>query len=167
MRKILCFAVVLLLAAVVSAQPVITNGGSSPAFAQCTVSVASGQSLSPVISTETRPAPAGSVCGPTEGARGGVTVQLQTPAALDAGSFALLLYSCTSDGVTCKPLQDMAGMALAIPLIGGASPSSNIQLDPAIMVSIRVFRFQVVNSSNVAVAQTANRVFTLMVRSLL
>ena len=136
------------------------------ASADCTVTIANGQSMSPVISPELHPVPAGAVCAPTTGGRGGIVVPIRTPDALDATSYGLQLYTCSNDGLTCKPLQDGTGSNVIIPLKGGATPTNNIQLDIPMMVSVGVFRFQVVTSAGAAVPQTAARAFSLLVRSL-
>ena len=135
----------------------------------CTITIASGQSLSTAYlaggtvdntgACSTTPA--------TSLSRIGIPLQVFPPAALDATSYGLLIYSCTDvAGTTCLPGQDSAGNALLIPLKGGTAPTSYVQLDPGVMAGGRTYKFQVVTSSGAAVAQTSARTFTLMVRPL-
>ena len=147
---------------------------TSPARAQyfsvpCTITIASGQSLSPAyLAGGTVDAAGACTITPAPGlSRIGIPLQIFPPAALDATSYGLLIYSCTDvAGTTCLPGQDSAGNTLLIPLKGGTAPTSYVQLDPGVMAGGRTYKFQVVTSAGVAVAQTANRTFTLMVRPL-
>ncbi len=122
-----------------------------------TLVIASGQSLSPVFTPGTR--------GTNSTAMS--VLQIFPPAALDATSCGLQVYSCTDvAGATCLPLADKDGVAIKFTIVGCASPTSAIQLEPGTMAGGRTFKFQVVTSTGAAVAQTANRTFTLMVRPL-
>ena len=155
MRKlVIVSAVVILFAAV-------RYGQSSPF--PCTLTIASGQSLSPAF----MPTNLGPGCTQPTGKAFATPLQIFPPAALDATSYGLLIYSCPDlEGQNCLPGQDSAGNKLLIPLIGGTAPTSYVQLDPGVMAGGRAYKFQVVTSAGAAVPQTTARTFTLMVRPL-
>jgi hypothetical protein len=144
----------------------------------CTITIASGQSLSPAFATGPASTINGTGCTALTSMVAGAPV-IGTPleiipmdaagnlTTLDATSAALQPYTCIDTaGAHCTPLADKDGNAITFKFVGGASPTSAIQLDPTVMAGGRTFKFQVVTSAGAAVAQTANRTFTLMVRPL-
>ena len=150
-----------ILSAVLALLAGVCYGQSSPF--PCTITIASGQSLSPALI----PTNLGPGCTQPSGTAYATPLQIFPPSALDATSYGLLIYSCTDvAGTTCLPGQDSAGNKLLIPLIGGTAPTSYVQLDPGVMAGGRTYKFQVVTSAGAAVPQTSARTFTLMVRPL-
>ena len=124
-----------------------------------TVTVLQNQSLSPVINLA------------------GGTVQLRTPnvglvifppSALEATSYELVLYACADPaGTVCKAMNDANGNLIKFVIVGGATPTQCIQVDPPSVAGLWWFKLLIANSSDAAVSQTtASRTFTISVRSL-
>ena len=124
-----------------------------------TVTVAQNQSLSPIINLA------------------GGQVQLKTPnvglvifppAALEATSYELVLYACADPaGSNCKAMNDANGNLIKFVIVGGATPTQAIQVDPPIVAGLWWFKLLIAASNDSAVSQTtASRTFTISVRSL-
>jgi hypothetical protein len=158
MRKTIVFALVMLVAGLAAAQGVPVP---------CTLTIASGQSLSSVLTVNPTNCPGATSTTsatplqihPMDLAGNAVT--------LAATSYGLLIYSCLdAAGTHCSPGQDAAGNKLLIPLLGTTSPSSFVQIDPEITVGGASFKVQVVTSAGIGVAQSSQVTFSVMVRPL-
>jgi len=125
-----------------------------------TVTIASGQSLSPVVNLAT--------AGITNYGSHSVISEIIPPAALDATSYYVVIETCTTAaGSSCWIPYDANGNMERFVITGGATPTGSIQLDPQITAGKWYIKLLVTNSSNVAVAQAGGaRSFILFVRPL-
>ena len=147
MKRVILVALCVLFASMAWAQPAQT------------VTVAQNQSLSPVINL------AGTGVVPRVPLTGMI---IMPPSALESTSYEIILYACADPaGANCMSMADSAGNLIKYIIVGGATPTSAMVLDPTVVVGLWWFKFRIAASNDTAVSQTtASRSFIILSRTL-